>query len=49
MPDLGKYALEVGLAYGASFVLLAGLVGLSVARARRVAAQLKRAEARRNG
>ena len=26
MPDLGKYAVEVGLAYGVSLALLAGLV-----------------------
>ena len=47
MPDLGKYALEVGLAYGISGVLLTVLVALSVLRARRVERQLARAEARR--
>ena len=48
MPDLGKYALEVGLAYGLSAVLLAGIVVLSVLRARRMARALDRAE-RRDG
>ncbi|SPJ23748.1 heme exporter protein CcmD [Palleronia abyssalis] len=47
MPDLGKYALEVGLAYGASAVLLLALVGLSVLRAARVRRQLEKVEARR--
>jgi len=28
MPDLGKYATEVLLAYGVSIVLIAGLVGV---------------------
>mgnify|MGYP000043010644 CR=1 FL=1 len=36
MPDLGKYAFEVTLAYGVSLTLLAALVVLSVARARRI-------------
>ncbi len=49
MPDLGRYALEVSLAYGLSAVLILGLVVLSVARAARVARALDRAEARRNG
>ena len=48
MPDLGKYALEVSLAYGLSGVLLAGIVILSLLRARRVARALERAE-RRHG
>ena len=47
MSDLGKYALEVGLAYGASTVLLAVLIALSVLRARRIAQQLERVETRR--
>ncbi|QFU09003.1 Heme exporter protein D (CcmD) [Rhodobacteraceae bacterium THAF1] len=47
MPDLGKYALEVGLAYGISAVLIAGLVVISVLRARRVAQQVEKAEVRR--
>ncbi len=49
MPDLGKYALEVGLAYGLSALLIAALVAASVIRAGRVARALNRAEARRNG
>ncbi|SER52545.1 heme exporter protein CcmD [Tranquillimonas rosea] len=47
--ELGRYAAEVLVAYAGSLVLLAGLVGLSVARARRVRRQLDEAEARRNG
>ena len=49
MPDLGKYALEVGLAYGLSGVLLLALVALSVMRAGRVRRALDAAEARRDG
>ena len=48
MPDLGKYAVEVGLAYGLSGVLILGLVALSVLRAGRVRRQLDRVEARRH-
>ncbi len=49
-PDLGKYAVEVLAAYGVSLALLAGILGLSVARARRVRRELDEAEARhRNG
>tara|TARA_R110002051_G_scaffold14460_6_gene46849 strand:- start:15734 stop:15886 length:153 start_codon:yes stop_codon:yes gene_type:complete len=29
IPDLGKYAAEVGLAYGVSIVLLAGIIFIS--------------------
>ena len=47
MPDLGKYAFEVTLAYGVSLTLLAALVVLSVARARRIARALDEAEGRR--
>ena len=47
MPDLGRYAVEVTLAYGVSLGLLAALVALSVARARRVARDLDAAEGRR--
>lgn len=46
MPDLGKYAVEVSLAYGVSAVLLIGVVVLSVAQARRVKRALDEAEAR---
>mgnify|MGYP001199271275 CR=1 FL=1 len=46
MPELGKYAVSVLSAYGVSLGLLVGLVALSVARARRVKAQLARVEDR---
>jgi heme exporter protein D len=46
MPDLGTYAVEVLSAYGVSILLLAGIVTLSVARARRVRRELDEAEAR---
>ncbi len=48
MPDLGKYAGVVLAAYAVSLVLIAGLVLLSVWRARRVARALA-AERGRNG
>lgn len=47
MPDLGKYAVSVLSAYGASFALLALLVWLSLRRSRRAAAELRAIEARR--
>jgi heme exporter protein D len=46
MPDLGRYAVEVMSAYAVSIALLAGIVALSVARARRVRRELDDAEAR---
>lgn len=46
MPDLGKYAVSVLTAYGASFVLLAGLVWISLWRNARVRAALRDVEAR---
>ncbi len=50
MPDLGRYAVEVGLAYGGSLLALVAIVWISVARARRVRAALEEAEARwKNG
>ena len=49
MPDLGPYAAEVLTAYGASFVLIAGLVALSLARAARMRRRLEEAEGRRRG
>ena len=50
MPDLGDYAVEVLLAYGVTLGLLAAIVVLSVARARRVRQALEEVEARgRNG
>ena len=44
MPDLGKYAVEVGLAYGVSLALVIGLIGQSVWRYRAVRAELQRVE-----
>lgn len=44
MPDLGKYATEVLSAYGATLLLLAALVLLSLRRGRRARAALKQAE-----
>lgn len=46
MPDLGRYALEVGLAYGVSLALLAGLVGWVWWRGRVVRARLTGLERR---
>ena len=46
MPDLGKYALEVGLAYGVSIVLLLGIVWISAAQSRRAKRDLDMAEER---
>lgn len=47
IPDLGRYALEVGLAYAGSLTLLAGLTGWVWWRGRRVRARLAAIEARR--
>ncbi|XDA99893.1 heme exporter protein CcmD [Sulfitobacter sp. LCG007] len=44
MPDLGKYAVAVLAAYGASIVLLAGLVLLTLRRGRKVRSELSRVE-----
>lgn len=49
MPELGKYAFEVLTAYGVTLALLAGIVWLSAARARRVRAELDRVEGREDG
>ena len=46
MPDLGKYATEVLLAYGVSIGLLVVIVALSLRRARKVRARLDQVEAR---
>lgn len=46
MPDLGKYAVEVGSAYVVTILLLIGIVGVSVVRGRRVKRELTEAEAR---
>ena len=47
MPELGKYAGAVLSAYGVSILLIVGLVGLSIMRARRVRRTLDEVEARR--
>ena len=49
MADLGRYALEVGLAYGVSLVLIAALVAATLARGRSVRRALTEAEGRRGG
>lgn len=46
MPDLGKYAVYVLSAYGVSLSALVVLVWVSLARARRVKAELSRIEER---
>lgn len=46
MPELGKYAFAVLASYGASLVLLAGVVALSVWQGKRVKRQLAEVEAR---
>ena len=45
MPDLGKYAVEVALAYGVSLTLIVLLVGFVVLRNRRTYRALKALEA----
>ncbi len=49
MPDLGKYAVEVSLAYLVSLVLLAGIIWISARRYRAVKADLDRVERGRDG
>ncbi|OBY27565.1 heme exporter protein CcmD [Leisingera sp. JC1] len=51
MPDLGKYADTVLSAYGASLLLLAGLVVLTILRGRKVRREMETLETRmkRNG
>ena len=44
MPDLGSYAGAVLSAYGVSLALIAGVVWLSVRRARKVKAALEEIE-----
>lgn len=46
MPDLGKYADAVLGSYAVSLVLLAGIIGFSIAQARRARRRLVEAEAR---
>lgn len=48
-PDLGRYALEVNLAYAGGLALLAGLILWVWWRGRRVRAALARVEARAKG
>jgi heme exporter protein D len=47
MPDLGKYAVTVLAAYGATIVLLGLLVFATWAQSRRAKARLAETEARR--
>jgi heme exporter protein D len=49
IPDLGRYAVTVLAAYGVTFALIAGLVGLSVLRGARVRRELARAERQNAG
>lgn len=49
MPDLGKYAAEVLSAYGASLILLAALVVVTVRRGRKVRAEMRAVEERTRG
>ena len=46
IPDLGRYAVAVLSSYGATIVLLAALVALTVWQGRRVRRQLDEVEAR---
>jgi heme exporter protein D len=47
MPDLGRYAVEIGLAYAGSLVLLGGLVAWVWLRGRAARRRLAEVEARR--
>jgi heme exporter protein D len=49
MPDLGKYAAEVLLAYGVSIAVLITLVVISWRQSLRVRRNLEAVEDRRNG
>ncbi len=44
MPELGKYAAEVLSAYGASLLLLAGLLVVTLRRGQRARAALRQIE-----
>ncbi|MCC5971413.1 MAG: heme exporter protein CcmD [Pararhodobacter sp.] len=46
IPDLGRYVVEVTLAYAVSLALLAGLVGWVWLRGQRVRRELNAVEAR---
>lgn len=48
IPDLGKYAVEVSLAYGVSIALLALIIVLSWTKSRKVHQALQDAEARKD-
>jgi heme exporter protein D len=48
MPDLGKYAVEVGLAYGISLALIAALVAWFWTRSVRTRRALREVEGRRD-
>jgi len=48
MPDLGKYAVTVLSSYGATLVLLAAIIGLTLWRGARVRRQLDEIEERRS-
>ncbi len=48
MPELGKYAFTVLASYGIGLGLLAGIIVLSLAQARRMKRRLQAAEARRD-
>ncbi|WP_331459964.1 heme exporter protein CcmD [Cochlodiniinecator piscidefendens] len=47
MPDLGKYTVEVSMAYGVSLILIFLLVGVSILQARRARRALLEIEERR--
>lgn len=47
MPDLGPYALVVALAYGATVIALALLIGATWRKARHSKRRLSEAEARK--
>lgn len=49
MIDLGKHALPVLSAYGASLLLLALIIVASLRRSKKVAAELKALEEKQNG
>jgi len=48
MPDLGKYAVTVLSSYGATLVLLAAIIALTLWRGARVRRQLNEIEERRS-
>ena len=49
MPDLGKYAVTVLSAYGASITVLIVLVALTLRRGRKVRAEMENVEQRMRG